>query len=75
MSDDDKAISQLEAQAPALSGVAFTEARTRMLASGQSVLQSDQGMIYRVSPSGESTPVKRIDPPTPVEKGAKIQLR
>jgi len=75
MSDDDKAISRLEAHLPALSGVAFTEARRQMLASGQSVLQSDQGMIYRGSPSGETTPVKRIDPPTSVEKGAKIQLR
>jgi hypothetical protein len=75
MSDDDKAISLLEAQLPALSGVAFTEARKQMLASGQSVLQSDQGMIYRVSPSGETTPIKRIDPPTQVKKGDRIQLR
>lgn len=75
MSDDEKKTLILEAQMPALSGQAFIEARTQMLASGQSVLQSDQGMIYRVSPSGETTPVKRIDPPTPVEKGAKIQLR
>ena len=73
MSED--ALSQLEAQLPALSGVAFTEARRQMLASGQSVLQSERGTIYRVSPSGETTPIKQIKPPTPVTKGTKITLR
>jgi len=75
MSEDDKTISQLKAQLPALSGVAFAKAREQMLAAGQSVLQSEQGVIYRVQPSGEATPVMRIEPPIPVEKGKKIQLR
>lgn len=75
MSEDDKIISDLEARLPALSGVAFAKAREQMLAAGQSVLHSEQGVIYRVEPSGVTTPVMRIDPPVSVEKGRKIKLR
>lgn len=75
MSEDDKIISDLEARLPTLAGMAFAKARERMLAAGQSVLHSEQGVIYRVEPSGVTTPVMRIDPPVPVEKGRKITLR
>jgi len=75
MSEDDQTISDLEARLPALAGMAFAKARERMLAAGQSVLHSEQGVVYRVEPSGVTTPVMRIDPPVPVEKGLKITLR
>jgi hypothetical protein len=74
MSENDQTISRLEAQLPALSGVAFEQARKRMIAAGQSVMHSDQGVIYRVEPSGAKTVVMHIDPPVRVKKGGKIKL-
>lgn len=75
MSDAEKNISQLEAQAPARSSEAFGKARARMLAAGQSVLHAEQGAIYRVSPGGKATLVMHIDPPVRIKKGSKIKLR
>jgi hypothetical protein len=75
VSETDETISLLESLLPVLSGIAFVKAREQMLAAGQDVLQSEQGVIYRVTPSGESTAVKRIDPPSVVQKGSKVQLR
>jgi hypothetical protein len=69
MSDQENAILKLEDQFPALSGVAFTAARAQTLASGQSVLQSDQGFIYEVFPDGTRKLVKKIEPPTPIVPG------
>ena len=61
MSDQD--IQQLENKFPAVSGSAFAAAREQVLASGQSVLQSQDGIIYEVFPDGRRVPVKKIDPP------------
>jgi len=68
MSDQD--IQKLESQFPALSGAAFAEARARVLASGQSVLQSQDGVIYEVFPDGRRLEVKKIDPPTQFISGS-----
>lgn len=59
----DQEISELENLFPAVSGQAFADARERVLASGQSVLQSRDGMIYEVFPDGRREPVKAIAPP------------
>jgi hypothetical protein len=75
MADPENDIERLESQFPAISGSAFAAARARALASGQSVLQSEQGVIYEVSPDGVRKFVKRIDPPTAVEPGLKIIIR
>jgi hypothetical protein len=75
MSDQEKKIQELESLFPALSGVTFNAALKQTLASGQSVLQSDQGVIYEVFPDGTRRRVKEIEPPTPVELGKKITLR
>jgi hypothetical protein len=61
MSDRD--IQKLESQFPTISGSAFAEARGRVLASGQSVLQSEDGFIYEVFPNGDRKLVKKIEPP------------
>jgi hypothetical protein len=58
MSDQD--IQQLENQFPAGSGSAFAAARQRVLDSGQSVLQSQDGTIYEVFPDGHRVAVKRV---------------
>jgi hypothetical protein len=67
MSDQD--IQKLESQFPAVSGAAFATARDRVLASGQSVLQSQDGVIYEVFPDGRRVEVKKIEPPTQFESG------
>jgi hypothetical protein len=67
MSDLD--IQKLETEFPALAGSAFAAARARVLASGQSVLQSEDGVIYEVFPDGRKVEVKKIEPPTKVKVG------
>ncbi len=52
MADQETDILKLEHQFPAASGSAFAAACKEVLASGQSVLQSDNGVIYEVSPDG-----------------------
>ena len=54
---------------------AFAAARDRVLASGQSVLQSEEGVIYRVFPDGRKERVKEIEPPTRVVPGRIYTLR
>jgi hypothetical protein len=73
MSDQD--IQQLESQFPAVSGSAFAAARERVLASGQSVLQSQDGIIYEVFPDGRRAEVKRIEPPSHFVSGSIFTLR
>jgi hypothetical protein len=75
MADQERQILQLESQFPAASGSAFAAAREQVLASGQSVLQSEQGFIYEVFPDGRRLVVKQIEPPTPVVAGCKIIFR
>jgi len=65
----------LEAQMPALSGAAFITARDQVLASGQSVLQTEDGVLYEVFPDGRKVRVKTVEPPTTVVSGSKIALR
>lgn len=71
----DQEIQQLENQFPAVSGSAFAAARDRVLASGQSVLQSEEGVIYRVFPDGRKERVKEIEPPTHAVAGQIYTLR
>lgn len=60
----DHEIQILESDFPMLSGKAFAAASERVLASGQSVLQSDGGYLFRIFPDGRKEEVKRIEPPT-----------
>ena len=73
MSDHD--IQQLESEFPAVSGQAFAAAREKVLASGQSVLQAEDGVIYRVQPDGRKERVKEIEPPTVVQIGTRYTIR
>ena len=67
MSDHD--IQQLESQFPALSDRAFAAARQSVLASGQSVLQTEGAFVVRVFPDGRKEEVKQIEPSTAVKIG------
>jgi len=75
MSDQESEVQRLESQFPPISGSAFAAARAKVLASGQSVLQSEGGFIYRVFPDGRKEMVKQIEPPTRVTPGRKITIR
>jgi hypothetical protein len=68
MSDQD--IQKLESQFPPASGSAFAAARERVLQSGQSVLQAEDGVIYEVFPDGRRVEVKKIEPPTQFTAGS-----
>jgi hypothetical protein len=73
VSDHD--IEQLESEFPAVSGQAFAAAREKVLASGQSVLQAEDGVIYRVQSDGRKEKVKEIEPPTVVQIGTRYTIR
>jgi hypothetical protein len=73
MSEQD--IQQIESQFPAVSGSAFAAAREQALASGQSVLDSRDGIIYEIFPDGRKVAVKKIEPPTPVVSGSIFTIR
>ena len=73
MSDQD--IQTLESQFPAVSGSAFAAARQQVLKSGQSVLQSENGIIYRVFPDGRRVAVKTIEPPVRFVTGSIFTIR
>jgi hypothetical protein len=73
MSDHD--IQNLESQFPSVSSSAFAAARERVLASGQSVLQSHDGVIYEVFPDGRRVEIKKIEPPTQFVSGSIFTIR
>ena len=75
MSDEESEIQRLENQLPPISGSAFAAAREQVLASGQSVLQAEDGFIYRVFPDGRKELVKEIEPPTRVTPGSRLRIR
>ena len=66
---------KLESQFPAVSGSAFAAAREHVLKCGQSVLQSENGVIYEVSPSGRRVEVKKIEPPTQFKAGSIFMIK
>jgi len=70
----DQEIENLEAQFPAASGSAFAAARDRVLESGQSVLQSQDGFIYEVFPDGRRVIFKKIEPPALVVSGVTFTI-
>lgn len=57
------------------SGSAFAEARKQTLVSGQSVLQSEDGVIIEVFPNGSRREVKKIEKPTHVRRGLKLAIQ
>jgi hypothetical protein len=75
MADQENNIEILENQFPPLSGVAFEAARKQALKFGLNVFQSEDGVIYEVSPDGSRRRVKEIEPPTQVVSGRKITIR
>ena len=75
MPDQEQNIRELENRFPALSGVAFSAASQRARAEGQSVLQTEDGVLYEVSLQGIRRRLKEIEPPVSVIPGTKITIR
>lgn len=71
----DQEIKELEARFPAVSGQAFAQARERVLASGQSILESRDGVLFEVFPDGRRVPLKTIAPPVPAVPGSIREIR
>ncbi len=71
----DLEIERLEQQFPPASGVAFAAARKAVLASGQSVLVSENGVIFELFPDGRRVVRKTVEPPINVTIGSKVSLR
>jgi len=71
---DEEAIDYEELQLPPLSGQAFNAAFTQTWASGESVLVSGEGSVFRVFADGQRVFVKAIEPPTHFQFGTKIEL-
>ncbi|MBS0633220.1 MAG: hypothetical protein JSS11_15020 [Verrucomicrobia bacterium] len=70
----EESIRLLEAQVPTLSGVAFAEARQLVLESGQSVLQSENGVIYKIFPDGAKVRIKEVEPQS-VVSGSRFPIQ
>ena len=68
-------IESLERLLASASGAAFAAARTQVLASGLSLLQSEGGAVYEVFPDGRRRFVKAIEPPIAAISGSKFILR
>jgi hypothetical protein len=71
---DDREIDNLEQHIPELAAMAIKLAYWQALASGSSVLESDNGAIYETFPDGTRKFIKQIEPPIPVTKGTKWEL-
>ena len=74
MNLDEEALNRLEDQVPELADIALKQAYWQALASGSSVLEAEEGVVYEVFPDGTRKAVKQIAPPTLVAIGQKLVL-
>jgi hypothetical protein len=70
----EREIQYLEKHIPELAESAVTQAYWQSLAAGNSVLESENGIIYERFPDGSSKMVKKIEPPMIVAIGARRKL-
>lgn len=75
MNETEEELQKLEEAFPSMAGQAFSAARQRTLASGQSVLQAENGIIFEVFPDGRRLEIKRIPPPVAARNGLKYRMR
>lgn len=72
---DEKSLRFLEECIPELAEGAVTQAYWQALAAGHFVLKSENGMLIEVHPDGTKKVIKKLDPPTPVKKGLKVEIK
>ena len=72
--DEEKRLDYLESQIPAVSGLAFATARLQALDAGLKVLQTDDGVLYEVSPDGSKKAVGKVPASVSARVGKVIRL-
>jgi len=75
MIKQEKTLSYLESHIPEMAASAVTQAYWQALASGNTVLESQNGSLYEVSPDGSRKKLKNIAAPTTVVRGEKRRLK
>ena len=75
MALSEKALDYLEEHIPELAEVAFKQAYWAALASGSSVLISENGSLVEVFPDGTRKFIKKLPAWTPVKRGQKFELK
>lgn len=73
MALSEEAISFLEEHIPELAEIAFKQAYWATLASGSSVLISENGNLVEVFPDGKHKFIKHLPPATLVIRGQKLE--
>ena len=71
---NEAALNYLEEHIPELAEAAFKQAYWAALASGSSVLMSENGNLVEVFPDGKRKIIKPLPQPTPVTPGQKLEL-
>ena len=71
----EEALDYLEEHIPELAEAAFKQVYWAALASGSTVLMSENGNLVEVFPDGTRKIIKRLPPSTPVTPGQKLELR
>ena len=69
----EEAMSFLEEHIPELADVAFKQAYWSALASGSSVLVSENGDLVEVFPDGKHKFIKQLPPAIPVIRGQRLE--
>lgn len=64
----------LEAHIPELAEVAFKQAYWAALATGSSVLMSENGNLVEIFPNGTRKIIKQLPPPMKVTRGQKVEF-
>lgn len=75
MALSEKAMCFLEEHIPELADVAFKQAYWSALASGSSVLISENGNLVEVFPDGKQKIIKRLAPSISVVRGQKLEIQ
>jgi hypothetical protein len=75
MTLSEKAMSFLEEHIPELADIAFKQAYWAALASGSSVLVSENGNLVEVFPDGSRKIIKSLPPSTPVTRGQRLEIK
>lgn len=75
MALSEESISFLEEHIPELAGAAFKQAYWAALASGSSVLASENGNLIEVFPNGKHKFIKHLPPSTTVIPGLRLEIK
>ncbi len=71
----EEALDYLEEHIPELAEAAFKQAYWAALATGSSVLVSENGSLIEVFPNGKRKFIKELPPWTPVKRGQKLKIQ